>query len=320
MVRTEYITDYHDRNNWMTCPFDPMLPVDIFYVYPTAYFNGSDKPSVCSATDDAMRQRARENVRNKGSVFATIGNYYVPYYRQMGLEALVNQKKSDFRDFIAGPVTDVIQAFSYYMENYNNGRPFILAGHSQGSILLSILLATSFKQHPEYCQSMVAGYIIGYGITQQYLSSNPHLHFACGETDYGVIISYNTEAPGITAENITVAPGSIVINPISWQRDETLASARSNLGSRIVIKDKNGQLMDVVDRYQYADAQIDMQRGVVICSTANPEDFRIFGGEKYFPEGILHNGDYSLYYYDLRKNAEKRVCAFLANKQASKFG
>lgn len=312
MVRKE-ITDYQDCNNWMFCSIDPVLPVDVFYLYPTAYYNGPGEPAICPVTHRAMRQRARENVINKGSAFKTVGNYFVPYYRQISLEYLVEQKKNDIREFITGPVTDVIQAFTYYMENFNNGRPFILAGHSQGSILISILLATSFKEHPEYNQSMVAAYIIGYGITQQYLTCNPHLRFACGESDYRVIISYNTEAPGIIVENITVPHGTIAINPISWKRDETVASSRLSLGSRIVKKDENGQLIDVVDRFHYADARIDMNRGVVICSTANTEDFRIVGGEKYFPPGILHNGDYSLYYYDLRKNAQKRVCAFLAN-------
>ncbi|WP_414151589.1 DUF3089 domain-containing protein [Acetobacterium carbinolicum] len=310
----QYTTDYQDRNNWMFCTFDPSLQVDIFYVYPTAYYNNPGEPAICPVTHSAMRQRARENVINKGSVFKTVGNYFVPYYRQMSLEYLVDQKKNNVRKFIAGPVTDVIQAFTYYMENFNSGRPFILAGHSQGSLLISILLATSFKQHSEYRQSMVAAYIIGYGITQQYLENNPHLRFARGETDYGVIISYNTEAPDITVENITVPRGSIAINPVSWKRDETVASSRLSLGSRIVIKNKTGQLIDVVDRPQYADARIDVNRGVIICSTANPEDFQIIGGEKYFPLGILHNGDYSLYYYDLRKNAQKRVCAFLASQ------
>lgn len=314
MVRTQYTTDYQDCNNWMFCSSNPVLPVDVFYLYPTAYYKGPGEPAICPVTHGAMRQRARENVINKGSVFETVGNYFVPYYRQISLEYLVDQKKNDIREFIAGPVADVIQAFTYYMEKFNNGRPFILAGHSQGSILISILLATSFKQHPEYSQSMVAAYIIGYGITQQYLKNNPHLRFACGETDYRVIISYNTEAPGITAENNAVPSGSIAINPISWKRDDTEISSSLSLGSRVVRRDENGHLIDILDMPHYADARIDMKRGVVICSTANPEDFRIIGGEKYFSPGILHNGDYSLYYYDLRKNAQKRVCAFLENK------
>ncbi|KNZ42291.1 DUF3089 domain-containing protein [Acetobacterium bakii] len=311
----QYTTDYQDRNNWMFCTFDSNLPVDVFYVYPTAYYNSPGEPAICPVTHGAMRQRARENVINKGSVFKAVGNYFVPYYRQISLEYLIDQKKNDIREFIAGPVTDVIQAFTYYMENFNNGRPFILAGHSQGSILISILLATSFKKHPEYNQSMVAAYIIGYGITQQYLENNPHLRFASGETDYGVIISYNTEAPGITAENITVPHGTIAINPISWKCDETEISSSLSLGSRIVRRDEEGHLIDILDKLHYADARIDMNRGVVICSTANPEDFRIIGGEKYFPLGNLHSGDYSLYYYDLRKNAQKRVNAYLAKKE-----
>jgi hypothetical protein len=314
MLCTQNITNYQDHNNWMFCPNDPTLPVDIFYLYPTAYFNTPSESSICSVTHEGMRQRAQENVANKGSAFETVGNYFVPYYRQASLEYIVNQKDNDLTEFIDGPVTDIIEAFNYYMKNFNNGRPFILAGHSQGSILIAILLASSFKQHPDYLKSMVAAYIIGYGITQQYLMTNPHLSFAKGEKDIGVIISYNTESPGMMVKNITVPPDTVTINPISWKRDTIKIISDLSLGSHIVVRDKDGDLDDILDVPHYADAQIDKNRGVVICSTANPEYFRINGGEKYFPLGILHNGDYSLYYYDLRKNAQLRANAFLEKR------
>ncbi|MFR2406214.1 MAG: DUF3089 domain-containing protein, partial [Eubacterium callanderi] len=118
-----------------------------------------------------------------------------------------------------------------YLEHENNGRPFILAGHSQGSNMLLYLLGEYMKAHPVVYRRMVAAYVIGYSVTGDYLAQNPHLRFAEAADDTGVIISYNTEAPGVTADNPVLLPGAKVINPISWTRDETLAPAEQSLGS-----------------------------------------------------------------------------------------
>jgi hypothetical protein len=71
------------------------------------------------------------------------------------------------------------------------------------------------KEHPEVYERMIAAYVIGYSITEDYLTQNPHLKFATGPDDIGVIISYNTEAPDVAAGvNPVVWPGALVINPI----------------------------------------------------------------------------------------------------------
>lgn len=304
-------TDYKNLNNWMLCPQKVDFPVDIFYVYPTAYFPKSlDDPMVCSINNESMRRRAMANVRNKGSAFITIGNYFVPYYQQACIQCLNSKNSDDTAQFISGPFMDIVQAFTLYMNRYNQGRPFILAGHSQGSVILSLLLSTIFATCPEYMKKLVVAYVIGYGITEKYLNQNPHLKFAEGELDTGVIVSYNTEAPGMMVDNIVVGNGTIAINPITWTRSEEYASSDKSLGSHIVRMNPRNHSTEIIDLSHYADAKIDARRGVVICSTADPDDFRIEGGETFFPRGILHNGDYSLYYNDLRENAAKRVKAY----------
>lgn len=304
-------TDYNDCKNWMVYESDPNRSVDIFYLYPTAYFKNIGESDICSVDHEGMRTRACNHVINKGSAFETVGNYFVPFYRQASIECLVNLNEENAEELINGPIADTIAAFDYYIQNYNNGRPFILAGHSQGSILLSILLGTYFKKKPELIKSMVAAYIVGFGITEKYLAENSHLSFASGESDYGVIISYNTEAPGMNYDNITVPTNSIVINPVSWTLDEELAPASLSKGSRLVSFNEDTNHTELIDKKQFADAKVDRKRGVVVCSTADPKNFRIKGGEQFFPLGILHNGDYPLYYYDLRENAKKRTNSFL---------
>ncbi len=69
--------------------------------------------------------------------------------------------------------TDVYAALDYYFKHYNQGRPFILAGHSQGSMMLKIALTDYFKEHTDYLERMVAAYVIGFSITTDDLEANP---------------------------------------------------------------------------------------------------------------------------------------------------
>lgn len=106
------------------------------------------------------------------------------------------------------PAVDVFAAFKYYLKHYNHGRPYILVGHSQGSDVLRYLLSDYMKTHPRVYSRMVAAYIVGQSITPRYLADNPHLKFARGAGDTGVIVSWNTEAPGFDGTNPVLLPGA----------------------------------------------------------------------------------------------------------------
>jgi hypothetical protein len=126
-----------------------------------------------------------------------------------------------------------------------------------------------------------------------------------------VIISYNTVAPNATMPDPVVLPGALVINPITWTTDQTLATAAQNLGSLSVdangnpVLDAQGQPQRVLN---YADAQVDTAKGELIC-TVDPstlvQNDMVAGG-------IYHNYDYPFYYFDLRANAANRIARFLA--------
>lgn len=152
---------------------------------------------------------------------------------------------------------------------------------------------------------MIAAYVIGYSVTEEYLAKNSHLKFAQGPDDTGVIISYNTEAPVVNGKNPVILPGGISINPITWTREETMATAKENLGSRLLDKDNKW-----VPINNYADARVDKARGVVVCSTVDVE--KLSPGTGFFPKGVYHSFDYPLYYYNLRANAANRTEKFLA--------
>ena len=106
-----------------------------------------------------------------------------------------------------------MSAFDYYIKNINDGRPFILAGHSQGSNLIANILSGYMKQHPDLYKRMIAAYVIGFSITGDYLTQNPQLKFATGPDNTGVIISYNTEAPVMKVANPVTMPGGLQSTP-----------------------------------------------------------------------------------------------------------
>jgi len=283
--------------------------VDVFYLYPTAWqkVNTTD-PDICEIDNPSMLIGSAVAFARQATAFETVGNIYAPYYRQADAAYVLALPLAEHDAVIAGiPTTDAVAAFDYYIKHYNNGRPFILAAHSQGSNVLINLLAGYMKDHPDVYGRMVAAYVVGYSVSDEYLAKNPHLKFAEGPDDTGVIISYNTQAPDVVAgTNPVVSPGGLVINPITWTRDETLATTAEGLGS--FMPDPVTKVFSQVP--QYADAKIDKTNGVLICSTADENALYSLSGA--LGKGVYHSFDYPFYYYNLRENAANRTNKFLS--------
>lgn len=300
---TTPVTDYSQPQHWLALP-DIDKDIDIFYLYPTVWAKEDDAdPNINEIDNESMLIGSHLALERQASAFATVGNIFAPYYRQAdALYTLSLPTLPEREALIAGiPSRDAIAAFDYYMAHYNGGRPFILAGHSQGSNVLLNLLANYMSDHPTAYERMVAAYVIGYSVTETYLDENHHVSFATAADDTNVVISYNTQAADVgEGENPVALAGAVAINPISWTRDETLASKNEGLGSYLPVE---GEFSPVA---QYADAQIDLSKGVII-TTADSTGLAMNLGA-----GIFHRYDYAFYYYNLRANAAERVAAFLA--------
>jgi len=303
------VTDYADSAHWLSLPSSFEKKVDVFYLYPTVFQKvDNNEPNICNIDNPVMLKNSKTALAFQASAFETVGNIFAPYYRQADAAYALNLPYKEHDKVVGGiPKADVFAAFDYYIQNYNQGRPFILAGHSQGSNVMIYLLSEYMKDHPEVYNRMIAAYVIGYSITDEYLAKNPHLKFAEGPNDTGVIISYNTEAPIVEGVNPVLLPGAIAINPITWTRDEELATAEKNLGS--TLPDETGKIVVVKN---FADARVNKARGVVICSTADPK--KLFRKNQLFDRGIYHSYDYLFYYYNLRENADNRTRTFLSKQ------
>ena len=314
-------TDYSRKEYWYKIP-EITKDVDTFYIFATEYIASSFEEGASDYAEfgnpDIMAGAPVE-YKAHASVYEDSSNVFAPYYRQSGLRYAgeVIEKTGDFNTALLGiPYDDITAALDYYFENCNGGRPFIIAGHSQGSAMVLLLLRTYFKDHPEYYARMVAAYTIGYSVTDEYLADNPHLKFATGETDTGVIIAWNTE--GIknvetNAHNVVVLPNTRSINPLNWKLDETYAPASMNLGS--IIEDKKTGETSIGD--VGADAQINLARGVVVTNAKvdpMPEDAAKVAAEFFGPDGH-HGEDYMFYYNNIKANVAKRIAAYMSSKR-----
>ena len=303
--------DYSQEDCWLQLP-EITKDVDTFYIYSTLYVDSSFEegaPDYATLDNPEMVIGAEGEYVTNASVYEDSTNVFVPYYRQAGMRyaSEVREKTGDIDAALSGiSYDDISAALDYYFENCNQGRPFIIAGHSQGSSMVKYALTHYFKEHPEYCQRMVAAYVIGFSVTKDDLEKYPHLKFATGESDTGVIVSWNTEGPRNVKENApnaVVLPRAISINPLNWKLDETYAPASENLGS-FMPNEKAG-------RYEIADigadAQVVLKRGVIVTNARydHPAAAEFFGPQSF------HEDDYTFYYNNLKDNVKKRVAAFL---------
>ncbi len=117
--------------------------VDVFFVHPTIFmgkvkgeylWNGALEDADLNAEVD------KTTIKLQASLFNAAGQIYAPRYRQAHLRSFHEPDIEEGNKALALAYGDVKKAFLYYLENNNNGRPFILAGHSQGGRHLKQLM------------------------------------------------------------------------------------------------------------------------------------------------------------------------------------
>ena len=307
--------DYANPDNWLMAESDGLQEVDVFYIYPSNYTPAAGEPSIGDIDNAGMRKGAKAIYERQATAFKTSCNIFAPYYRQVDGTFCLNLTTEQEWSLIRYQASqDLSRALDYYFKYWNNGKPFILAGHSQGSENLLALLQDYFHQddaHKALLKGLVAAYAIGFSVTDEFLAANPDIPFAERHNDTGCIVSWNTEGPANKGKhNAVVKPHAHSINPIYWVTDDTYVPASENLGSLTSVEE------GIVEP-GIADAQLDLERGVVVVSTEAAKPFAIpaamqdiFGPESY------HGQDYGFFYGDLRRNAEMRIAGWFSNIQS----
>ena len=116
---------------------------DCFYVYPTlSYDEGGN-------SDMVANDEERRIIETQFARFGEQCNTFAPVYRSVTLAALralmIGKPIAADREL---NYADVRDAWRHYLAHDNQGRPFVLIGHSQGSSLLKRLIAEEIDGKP----------------------------------------------------------------------------------------------------------------------------------------------------------------------------
>jgi hypothetical protein len=139
-------------------PFEPAAdpPVDCFWVYPTinlgnegnAPFDGEYGPELGVTHTMAAR-------------FSSLCRVYAPVYRQVTLGSFGEGGEEETQQRFDIAYGDVLDAFRHYLANDNDGRGFVLMGHSQGSGMISQLMGEVIDDDPALREQLISALVIG---------------------------------------------------------------------------------------------------------------------------------------------------------------
>lgn len=295
---------YADVDNWVYAETDVSgKDADVFFVNPTVY-KGTDEELFWKEYDKETKSSFVGAVNMEKGIYDDNARFFAPYYHQAALSAyyVPEEQSKDIFDLAYSQVKD---AFEYYMECYNNGRPLILAGFSQGA-QHCIRLLKDYSGDEKFNSILVACYAIGWHFTEQEQDEYPDIHFAQGEKDTGVLIAFNSEAVDVQ-DSLMIPKGTktLAINPLNWKNDGTVADKSMNLGA--CFTDYEGKIIKEIP--QLTGAYIDDNRGALKVPDVNPQDYP----SVLFEDGVYHIYDYQFFYRNLEKNVQTRIESFLQN-------
>lgn len=296
--------DYTKQENWAYRPVGDAVTqnCDVFFIAPTVYLGTDDSHSMDINSEETKAQFLGATNMEKG-LYDSQTNFFAPYYRQAGLNAYT-MDASESDQYFDLAYEDVSKAFDVYLKDYNQGRPFILAGFSQGSEMLLRLMEEKFGDKA-LSDQLVAAYLIGWRVTPEELSKYPFLKMAQNSGDTGVIVSFNSEAVGVQT-SLIVPDKTIGINPLNWKTDSTPATASENLGA--VFTDYAGGIVKEVPNL--TGAYLDPTRGTLRVTDVTVADFPPV--LSIFQDGVYHLYDYQFFYRNLQENVKERIGNYLS--------
>lgn len=126
--------------------------VDCFVVYPTVSRDtGMNSDLVPGAGEETLA------MQSQFARFASGCRMVAPMYRSMTLGAVaVAAAGGDVTKPAMLAYADVRKAWKHYLATMNKGRPYVLIGHSQGSLMLQQLIANEIEGRPEAARMKLA--------------------------------------------------------------------------------------------------------------------------------------------------------------------
>ena len=339
--------DYADPASWAALPDrrdaadvvpenDPFgdrqasAAVDVFYIHPTTYRGGDfwNQPLADTVTNDWTDESV---IARQAAVFNACCRVFAPRYRQATAAALAAtpaMRGLEAYEFAWG---DVRRAFMHYLAHWNQGRPFIIAGHSQGATHVERWL-NEFGVQSTYRERMVAAYPIGIAYARGQLESmGGGIKICATPTQTNCLVTWNTfdrtgdpsnylkqsQARYMQRFSRTDGTDIVCVNPLTFALDQPAAAAELNIGA-LPARPGVGLTHSLTEPSPLPPTEpgrlgATCRDGVLRVDSPPRQGYAIVP----LPAGMLHFNDFDLFYANIRANAVARVEAFLKTRGAA---
>jgi len=264
--------------------------VDVFFVYPTIYTGeqNPDSPWYADVNDTELNEKiANTTIKYQSTVFNASAKVYSPLYRQAHVDVFLSD--SSLREQTLNlAYSDVKMAFEYYLKNWNDNRPIIIASHSQGTLHTARLIKDFFEEKP-LMDKLVTAYIIGMPIKKNHFTKLP----ICERSDQTTCwITWNTYLANYYPDyHEKWYSNAASVNPLDWTTDEKWVSRDNN----------SGGVLKKYDRIRPG------------LTDARNSDGMLWIHKPHFFGNVLlrwkrfHHLDYNLFYLNIRENVAERI-------------
>jgi hypothetical protein len=164
--------------------------VDCFYVYPTVSGQQTGNSNLQIDPEErsiALYQAAR---------YSQYCRVFAPMYRQETLAGIGSGAKPTTTPNPTIALSDVENAFETYLHTYNQGRGFVLIGHSQGSFVLRAVIAKLVDPKPAVRKLMVSAILMGGNVAvkkgKDIGGDFQHIPGCHSATQLGCVIAFST--------------------------------------------------------------------------------------------------------------------------------
>lgn len=317
---------YHDPSMWFArpgLPNDPtrwqpegaapaaggLPPFAVFFVHPTSYL---DRGHWNAPLDDQVSQdRARLFIKGLASPFGQASEVWAPRYRQAAIGAFLTHSP-EARQALELAYRDVSQAFDEFLANVGPDTPIVLAGHSQGALLIDELLRKRIAGTPLQARVAMA-YPIGWPISVAHDLPALGLPACASAEQAGCLVTWSSFAepadPGMLLEWYQHSAGydgqprgdkgALCVNPLTGTEGGE-APASANLGTLVPNADLSGG---------------ELEPGQV-SARCGPRGLLLIGvpdlGPYVLPGNNYHVYDIPLFWENLRADVARRMRTWAA--------
>lgn len=317
------------------------IKADLFFIYPTSYmgfeWNGKINQTIFQDFSSFVHDLVADATPMvHATPYNGIANVYAPRYRQMTGWVFFSKTDEEVNKTLMAlevayrDVEDAFDAFLKFTNENNNQRPIIIAGHSQGSLLGSMLLRRRFRKNSNEYKRLAAAYLIGANI---HLGDTGDVPACAFPTSTNCFVAYNSfEKDGnpemyVMHGFLNKSGPMVCVNPLTFTLTQPTAGETLNLGSRPFLRP-----FQVIKAIVYGvlgisydfnlqsgleeklfDAHCDEKTGVLFVNHL-ARSIRGYVATGIFPGLNLHGSETSFYWMNTRKNAELRVEILLKKK------